>query len=103
MKMAMILASTRRRIRLRVRRDRCEAGNFERDRRLRGKQLEHRDAGRREDATSEVVLEVEHTDIFAWFSGRQRTERAAREGYMDPRKRDSASVVENHAFPVCST
>src|SRR5215469_2873173 len=35
---------------------------FERDRRLRGEQLQDRDPTRREDAGSQVVLEVEYAD-----------------------------------------
>ena len=54
-----------------------QAGVLQRDRRLRGEQLQHRDPGRREDARGQVVFEVEHADELAWLiNGRQRMERA---------------------------
>ena len=39
-----------------------QAGILERDRRLRGKQLQHSDAGRCEDTSGQVVLQIEHAD-----------------------------------------
>ena len=41
-----------------------QAGILERDRRLRGEQLQHCDSRRREHAWTQVVLEVQHTDEF---------------------------------------
>ena len=48
-----------------------QARILERDRGLRGEQLQHRGARRREDARGEVVLEVEHADEFALVRERQ--------------------------------
>ena len=42
-----------------------QTGILQRDRRLRGEQLQHRELGRREDAGGQIVLEVERADR-AW-------------------------------------
>ena len=61
-----------------------QAGILERDRGLRGKQLQHRDAGRREDARRQVVLEVEHADelgLVEQAAGRELNEPGAARMY----------------------
>ena len=49
-------------LRLAFREIAVQTGILQRDRRLRGEQLQHGDPGRREDAGGQVVFQVEHAD-----------------------------------------
>ena len=72
MKIPMMLASTSRRILAsRSAQIAVQAGILQRDRRLRGKQLQHRDPGRREDPRGQVVFQVEHADELGLVDQRQ--------------------------------
>ena len=64
MMIPMMLASTRRESCFTLCKIPVQAGVLERDRCLRGKQLQHCDAGRDEDTSGQVVLEIEHADEF---------------------------------------
>ena len=71
-----------------------QTGILQRDRGLRGKQLQHRDPGRREDARGQVVFEVEHADQLGLVEQRQAENRTSvtLDECKDPRK--TGSVAE---------
>ena len=79
-----------------------QTGIFQRDRRLRGEQLQHRDPGRREDAGGQVVFQVEHADELGLVQQRQAENGA---GAMLPdvgicgKGVLGGSIVEDHALP----
>ena len=94
MKIPMMLASTRRRILAsRSREIAVQAGILQRDRRLRGEQLQHRDPGRRKNPRSQVVLEIEHPDELGLVEQRQAENGASLvlTDVADPRKTGSES------------
>ena len=79
-----------------------QTGIFQRDRRLRGEQLQHRDPGRREDAGGQVVFQVEHADELGLVQQRQAENGAGamlsdigigRKGVL------GCGIVEDHALP----
>jgi ribose/xylose/arabinose/galactoside ABC-type transport system permease subunit len=75
---------------------------LQRDRGLRGEQLQHRDPGRDKDPGSEIVLEVEHTNELALIEQRQAENGAglvpADIGIRGKRVRVHG-IVENDALP----
>ena len=102
MKIPTMLASTRRRIfAFRSCKIAVKPGILQRDRRLRGKQLQHRDPGGREDVGARLFSRYSTPMSLAWLiSGRQRIERGcafAEVGSAEKRIL-SGDVVENHAL-----
>ena len=103
MKIPMMLASTRRRIfASRSAEIAVQAGVLQRDRRLRGEQLQHCDPGRREDARGQVVLEVEHADELGLIDQRQAengTGLALTDVGIRGERGLGRGIVENDALP----
>ena len=102
MKIPMMLASTRRRIfASRFCEIAVQAGVLQRDRGLRGEQLQHRDPGRREDAGGQVVFQVEHADELGLVDQRQAENgaRLAADGYRDPRQKWLSAAASSRITP----